>query len=251
MYPLTVRSVFALPVLLLASLTADAFGYRTHAQVCDAAYDSLPAAVQQHIDGLVGLSGKRTFGELCGWPDDVRKEDDFRHTGRWHYINVPRDSTRVSTAHCHRDGCVLSALDSMSARLTASPDKDWQALAFFGHLVADIHQPLHVSYEDDRGGNDTRVRYDGDPTNLHALWDNQIPPRRPLAVHSAAEYAGATQPLEWAQESLDKTRQIYAHYRRGQSFTQADIQEEQQWMQQRLQLAATRLALALTAIFED
>jgi hypothetical protein len=85
-----VRSVFALPVLLLASLTADAFGYRTHAQVCDAAYDSLPAAVQQHIDGLVGLSGKRTFGELCGWPDDVRKEDDFRHTGRWHYINVPR-----------------------------------------------------------------------------------------------------------------------------------------------------------------
>ena len=44
------------------------------------------------------------------------------------------------------------------------------ALKFLGHWVGDIHQPLHVSFEDDRGGNDIKVT--GQCTgNLHATWD--------------------------------------------------------------------------------
>jgi hypothetical protein len=39
-----------------------------------------------------------------------------------------------------------------------------------GHWVGDIHQPLHVSFEEDRGGNDIRVS--GCSKNLHAVWDN-------------------------------------------------------------------------------
>lgn len=45
------------------------------------------------------------------------------------------------------------------------------ALKFLGHWVGDIHQPLHVSFEDDRGGNNIHV--DGECSgNLHATWDN-------------------------------------------------------------------------------
>ena len=44
------------------------------------------------------------------------------------------------------------------------------ALESLGHWVGDIHQPLHVSFEDDRGGNDIRVS--GCSKNLHAVWDN-------------------------------------------------------------------------------
>ena len=39
------------------------------------------------------------------------------------------------------------------------------------HLVADIHQPLHVGNTRDRGGNRRFVRYFGERTNLHAVWD--------------------------------------------------------------------------------
>jgi hypothetical protein len=45
------------------------------------------------------------------------------------------------------------------------------ALKSLGHWVGDIHQPLHVSFLDDRGGN--TIRTSGQcPGNLHAVWDN-------------------------------------------------------------------------------
>jgi hypothetical protein len=43
-------------------------------------------------------------------------------------------------------------------------------LKFLGHWVGEIHQPLHVSFEDDRGGNGILVTGICG-TNLHAAWD--------------------------------------------------------------------------------
>lgn len=41
-------------------------------------------------------------------------------------------------------------------------------------FIGDIGQPLHCENLD-VGGNDIDVTYDGDSTNLHAIWDTQIP----------------------------------------------------------------------------
>lgn len=41
-------------------------------------------------------------------------------------------------------------------------------------FVGDIGQPLHCEFLD-VGGNTIDVTYDGDSTNLHAIWDTQIP----------------------------------------------------------------------------
>jgi S1/P1 Nuclease len=50
-----------------------------------------------------------------------------------------------------------------------------------GHLVGDIHQPLHcvalksTEYpEGDRGGNSIRIRIASSPTNLHSFWDGLL-----------------------------------------------------------------------------
>ena len=44
------------------------------------------------------------------------------------------------------------------------------ALKFLGHWVGDLHQPLHVSFEDDRGGNEIAVH--GECSGkLHGAWD--------------------------------------------------------------------------------
>ena len=42
------------------------------------------------------------------------------------------------------------------------------------HLVGDLHQPLHVGYGNDKGGNDVHVKYKKNPTNLHRVWDSEI-----------------------------------------------------------------------------
>ncbi len=42
------------------------------------------------------------------------------------------------------------------------------------HLIGDLHQPLHIGYADDKGGNDYQVAYKGKGTNLHKVWDSEI-----------------------------------------------------------------------------
>jgi len=245
------RAILSL-FLVIACQQVQAFGFPTHARVCANAYELLTPVARQSVDRLVTLSSEKSFAQLCGWPDQIRRNDDFRHTGRWHYINVPRTADQVTEAHCPEDGCVLSALSDMQARLSSAPQVDWQALAFVGHLVADIHQPLHVSYADDRGGNDTRVRYQGDRTNLHALWDRDVPMATADIRETMAPAGSDTlTALDWANESLQKTQQIYQYYRRGQTITDDQMKNEGRWMQARIEQATTRLADVLNRIFAD
>ena len=50
-----------------------------------------------------------------------------------------------------------------------------EALWFIGHFIGDIHQPMHIGYPQDRGGNDHLLEFaDGRKTNMHSLWDGQI-----------------------------------------------------------------------------
>ncbi|MBC7749139.1 MAG: S1/P1 Nuclease, partial [Methylotenera sp.] len=42
------------------------------------------------------------------------------------------------------------------------------------HLIGDLHQPLHVGYVDDKGGNTMQINYNFKGTNLHSLWDSGI-----------------------------------------------------------------------------
>ena len=46
-----------------------------------------------------------------------------------------------------------------------------EALKYLGHWVGDVHQPLHVSFEDDKGGNNISVTGEC-PGKLHAAWDS-------------------------------------------------------------------------------
>jgi hypothetical protein len=49
-----------------------------------------------------------------------------------------------------------------------------KALKYLVHLVADIHQPLHAGYRDDRGGNQFQLRAFMRGSNLHAVWDSGL-----------------------------------------------------------------------------
>ena len=66
----------------------------------------------------------------------------------------------------------------MAARLrdpTLSDAGRLEALKFLGHFVGDVHQPLHVGYARDLGGNEVEACVPGnESTNLHAVWDGFI-----------------------------------------------------------------------------
>ncbi len=40
--------------------------------------------------------------------------------------------------------------------------------------MGDLHQPLHMGYGNDKGGNKMQINYNFRGTNLHSLWDSGI-----------------------------------------------------------------------------
>src|SRR5713101_1171895 len=70
--------------------------------------------------------------------------------------------------------CIVTAIKKDFEVLSSDNASQAQKLAslkFLGHWVGDVHQPLHVSFEDDRGGNEINVTGDC-RGNLHSAWDS-------------------------------------------------------------------------------
>lgn len=100
-----------------------------------------------------------------------------------HFINVARSVAAISGSDCPAGAeCILSGIqrdrDILKDRTKSREDRVF-ALMAIGHWIGDIHQPLHVSFADDRGGNAIHVTVAGRcgtsryrPDNLHAVWDN-------------------------------------------------------------------------------
>jgi len=253
----TATLLVSIVCLLSVPAQVNAFSFKAHELICELAYQQVSSDVQKKIDRLVKRSPDSSFGRLCGWPDQVRDQDEYKHTKTWHYVNVRRGAETVKASDCPESGCVISAIDTMAKRLQQSPGSDWQALAFLGHFMGDIHQPMHVSYADDRGGNRTRIDFEGDKTNLHYLWDREVAGltgtlNKNLTLIGAFErYKRKTDlefvpaPLDMANESYAKTRDIYAKYRRGMRLKEDDLTADRLWLRVQMIYAAERLALQL------
>lgn len=88
------------------------------------------------------------------------------------------------------------------------------ALKYLGHWVGDVHQPLHVSFGDDRGGNSVNVNglCHG---SMHGAWDDCLVTAAVGADGTAAVQALtaeitmsegcawiASKPIAWANEAF-------------------------------------------------
>ncbi|XBI96026.1 hypothetical protein VPH35_032367 [Triticum aestivum] len=49
-----------------------------------------------------------------------------------------------------------------------------EALLFLSHFMGDIHQPMHVGFTSDMGGNSVNLRWFKHKSNLHHVWDREI-----------------------------------------------------------------------------
>lgn len=230
--------LFILIGVLLAGMVgndARAFGADGHEAVCEIAYRELTDQARESVDALIALDDDiATFRDSCVWPDFRGAIQQSRRSD--HYINIPRNWTSIWYQRCHQaDHCLFTAISDDAAILSDEWTSDTEkliALKFLGHWVGDIHQPLHVSYGDDRGGNNilvngvTGCRRNGQ-TKLHAVWDTCIPRnvmqdldaadvadddddreafgvllRQDVTDAQRTEWTTTLSPLDWANESL-------------------------------------------------
>jgi len=221
--------------------TANAWGGHGHELVCEIAYAELDPRARVEVDrllvagrrGMRKSEGKaalyRRYGASCAWPDKRPRE-----RGQSHYINTERDAESISAGDCGSNPtCLLSAIEHDRAVLRDpdATDRDkLTALMYLGHWVGDLHQPLHVSYGDDRGGN--QVEAEGHACrrsrSLHAVWDHCLVraglgapawARRmarklweAVRAGERASWRASLDPTVWANESYAIARQPSVGY---------------------------------------
>jgi len=160
-------------LLAVSASSVFAWGTRGHQAVANVAYANLTHKARADVDRLLALEPGATLASISTWADVIRDKT----TARWHFVNFPRGTCRyVAQRDCPDGQCIVEAINAQLAVLAsnASDEKRLIALKFVVHLVADIHQPLHAGYLDDRGGNRYQLQAFSRGTNLHALWDSGL-----------------------------------------------------------------------------
>lgn len=236
----------------VSPIHAKAFGSEGHHIVATIAERQLSDRARSEVARLLTLEPGATLASISTWADDTRTPS----TAAWHYVNLPRD------ADCHYDAardcpdgqCVVGAIQRQRKVLasTASDAERLRALKYLVHFVADVHQPLHAGYADDRGGNKYQVQAFGRGTNLHALWDTGLIDQSSgalsalLAESRAAGpvTADVSMPTQWAEESC-RIVAAAGFYPSGHKIGADYLQRMTPTLQERLAAAGRRLATLL------
>lgn len=222
---------FALILGLAWSPPAMAWGDSGHRLVCEIALRNLTPAARAEVARLLGTdqairnANPRNieYSWACTYPDNPSAAGPGRRAPE-HFIIYARTLRAVTAGSGCGEApvCVLSAIPADLAILRARTATDAAraaALVYLGHWVADIHQPLHVSYRHDWGG--LHIDTTGLCTrSLHTAWDTCILQERALPGSRSIEEVRAlatawdaqagrgqrrawlrTEPWQWAAES--------------------------------------------------
>jgi S1/P1 Nuclease len=155
------------------------------------------AVAENYLSGVARarvrlLLGTETLAQASTWPDDMRSDPaEFwqKTASPYHFVTVPAGSSRAATG-APPEGDAVTALARFAQVLRdprASLEDKRLALRFSIHIVGDLHQPLHAGRPGDRGGNDVKVSWFGNSSNLHSVWDSGMIDSRNL---SHSELAG-------------------------------------------------------------
>jgi len=230
-------------VIAFSSIATLAFswgknGHRIIASICEQ-YMSEAAKAEMY-----DIMGPDFIEELSVWPDYVRSEPGWKFADPWHYTTVhigqtPQD-VRAEYAEDDDIDDALEAIDLMAdilrgdrgainwleSKMEKSGAQPLQgstratALAYLVHLVGDIHMPLHVGKNQDRGGNNITVLYFDERTNIHSLWDTGMIEHEQLSYTEFARLINKATSTDvsvwqdsavddWTTESIDLREEIY------------------------------------------
>ncbi len=210
-----------LPLLFLGLFAQSAWGWGQigHRVIGQVAENHLSKKARKAIENLLG---HESLAEASTYMDEIRSDDNFDHTHPWHYTTIPAGETYESCEKSDK-GELIEAIGRMRTILeseTASRTEKVEALRFLVHLVGDLHQPLHVGNGEDRGGNDIKLEFFYEPSNLHRIWDSgMIDSKQYSYTELAAVVDHATvaelnrwrqgTPIDWANEAMQYRPQVY------------------------------------------
>ena len=266
------RGIIAiLAALFLASTTTpvQAWGPAGHRICGKIAEARLTPKAREEVRKL--LDSGESLADASTWADENRAANPGSET--WHYVNVPINE---ASAYDHKkydqaDRAVVAQIRKWRELLANEKlprVSRLKALRYLVHFVEDVHQPLHVGDNNDRGGNQLQLTFYEQGSNLHRVWDSGILSKmgRDEDRHVARITSKITPDLEklwivggpedWATESLLLAKKAYLDpktgkpLRRGDRLDRSYVDAHQGDVDLQLMKAGVRLANMLNETFK-
>jgi hypothetical protein len=176
-------------VFFLYLASAFAWGPKGHRIVAQVAYDHLDSKARKHVDAVLGTHG---MIYLSTWPDEIKSDTIYPTSFTCHYQDLAGGMTDAEvvatlTDYPQEGGDLFMALDSLEAVLSRQPNNH-DALVFYVHMMADRFCPMHLAHLDDKGGNAVKMKWFGQNTNLHSVWDSKLVENKGFSYTEYANY---------------------------------------------------------------
>jgi hypothetical protein len=251
----------AIIYLPLQSIAWGAQGHRIAGQIADSYLTPKARAA------IKAILGNESIAITSNWADFIKSDPAYNYLYNWHFIDLDKAYTYPELqAYLKQDTAVdaytkLNFLISNLKNKQLAADKKLLYLRMLIHIVEDVHQPLHTGHTADKGGNDIKVTWFNNPTNLHSVWDSQMIDSQQL---SYTEYAAAINhttvaerrewqkaPIsEWLYESDQLAEKLYSETKTGDNLNAFKYNFNHiETLDKQLLKAGVRLAGVLNAIF--
>lgn len=194
------------------------------------------------------------------WMDDIKSDSLYDNTHDWHWVTIQTGETYEKSVK-NPKGDLVMTLERLIAELKSkklSSKQEAEHLKMIIHLIGDIHQPLHVGFGTDQGGNQVKLTWFGGNSNLHRVWDTDMIDGSKLSYTELANAwpkADATRiktlqqasVRDMANEAMTFRKQVYA-YGDGKLGYDYNYQNFNTVLEQ-IQKAGIRLAGVLNQIY--
>ncbi|XP_056175650.1 endonuclease 4-like isoform X2 [Syzygium oleosum] len=232
------------------------WGKEGHYAICRIAEEYLTDDAKAAVKRLLPDYAGGDLASLCSWADQIRFH--YHWSGALHYVDTP--DFKCNYEYCrdchdssgHKDMCVTGAIYNYTRQLESAGNSYaitnynlTEALLFLSHFVGDIHQPLHVGFTGDLGGNTIIVRWYRRKTNLHHDgWSNDVPSWGDCAANNTVC------PDPYASESVKLAcKYAYRNATPGSTLTDDYFLSRLPIVEKRLAQAGVRLAAILNRVF--
>lgn len=217
---MTLRHIITPALACMAVSTAFGWGQKGHDTVAFIAENHLsPTALEAATELLDGKS----IVYWANWMDNASHTPEYAYSKTWHYKNIDPEYTYDNAPNIP-EGNVVTAVEEQLAVLsdtTRSKQDRALALKMVVHFVGDLHQPMHMGWAKDRGGNQRHVKAFDRNSNLHSVWDSWVVEQahkwtytewqqqidRVTPAQEAAIVAGT--PTDWGRETYGVACRVY------------------------------------------
>ncbi len=242
-----------------SNVSGNYWGSTGHRVIGEIANQYLKGKTKRKIRTL--LQGK-SLAFVSTFADEIKSDSRYGEFYTWHYINMPLDSEYTSSKK-NPNGDLVSGISYCKKIIkdeNASDDDRTFYLKLLIHLIGDLHQPMHVGLVEDKGGNDFKLQWFYNDSNLHRVWDSEMIESYDMGYLELAENADVLDKaqvkaiqhgsiIDWVNETHELTRKVYASAKPDENLRYRYSYDYFETVRTQLQKGGIRLAKVLNDLF--